>query len=157
MMKFKNIVLGLSLGLTACQSTSETDNNYSLSNFEYQLPENCSIKKSQGMEKLKIVCSSSDSIMIYNFGNRPTNLSSNVERWKNQLDTTLSLSETSYHNNTVFLYQINGLSDSKETTIMASIIPSKEGPYFFKSTLNTDNQKFIEKFKDLVESVNYKK
>jgi len=146
--------------LCACKPDSykgSAARTVTVSDFSFELPEACATGTGKKMEKMRINCKEVTPIKVFNFGAKPVMVEANLERWKSQLDTITSIEETTYHNNTVFYYAINGMNGEEKITSYALIVPSSSGPYFLKTMDNTSNATTKLTFEEIVESIKYLK
>ena len=125
-----------------------------LSEISFMIPEGLEYSQvDSGMALAMIVGEGIDTISVFNFGNKPISLQSNIDRWKGQLKVCESQKIENYHNGTVYFVQLLG----GDECILAAIIPSEDGAYYLKTLCSKkEGLTSAKKVKQIIQSIQYK-
>lgn len=144
------------------------DDKIFLADFSMKIPEGWSNEQPQSSMRLTKFVPERDKeleIIGFYFGNQPNMVEGNINRWKGQFTEVTDFNEEKVANDNVIYVRINGTFKKKpfpmaqeykevsDYMMLASIIPSPEGPYFFKVTGPKESlEQEIEKFKEFMDS-----
>lgn len=146
---------------TSCKSREETTKastqTISYSNIQFDLPKGVQITYTPKEMSAAILSGNEIStIKIFNFGNKPILVQANIDRWKSQFDAVSTIDTETLLNDMVHYVEITGIKKSLETSLMAGIIPTNEGPYYFKAECSTDkSEKTRDAIKKILSSIDY--
>lgn len=146
-------------------------NTFHAANFKMTVPDNWSIQQPKGSMRLVQFAPKSDStieIVGFYFGNQENMVQANIDRWKGQFVSVENFAEETVNDKINFV-KISGtfkqssapmdmsssFTEAPGYLMLAAIVPSKEGPYFFKAVGPKDvMEKELDNFKKFLQSYN---
>lgn len=139
-----------------------------MADFSMEIPSGWKNQDVQSSMRLTKFVPDSDpklEIIGFYFGDQPNMVEGNINRWKGQFSNVADFNKEQVANDQVTYVRINGTFKKKpfpmaqeykeveDYMMLASIIPSSEGPYFFKVTgPKASLEKEIENFKSFMDS-----
>ena len=137
------LILCVSTLFFSCTSTPEnlSIKKIALANFSLEIDTALKYQETNAnMAMAKIIGENIAPIVLFNFGNKPISLKANIERWKGQLSEVQNEIIETYHDDLIYYIELEGLDNkAQKTFLLSAIIPSDDGPYYFKSTCTKDD------------------
>lgn len=155
----KIMLIGLGIYSLSCQETQKKEvskQEIKLSNFTLHIPEGYELVEGAGMEKGILQSADLPEIKLFNFGQSPVSVESNVKRWESQLDSVIQTKTIWEENQLVSTTHIKAISQGAMVKVYGLIIPSADGPYYLKTTANIALEKQMDlTLKKISQSIKY--